>query len=273
MGFITGRSKRAERYAFEGFNYLKNSPVAQNFLSQGVAGNDILRTGYADPGVGANRAIAGLLGVGGDPEAANAAFRNYLGSSGYNFRLNEGLRAITGNQAASGLLNSGATLKALNKYGQELASSEFQNYLGQLGGLSASGLGAAGQLAQGGLSTLQTIGSAGTSGGANAAQYTGDQGSGLFGTIVGSVLGAFSDARLKKNIQHWATDKHGIKWYHYEWTDEAKEKYDMPDGKQVGVMAQDLVGTKYANAVGERDGYRTVHYWMLPTDEVEAEAA
>ena len=46
---------------------------------------------------------------------------------GYQFRLSQGTQAITGNAAARGLLQSGATAQALTRYGQDLASQEYGN--------------------------------------------------------------------------------------------------------------------------------------------------
>jgi hypothetical protein len=46
---------------------------------------------------------------------------------GYQFQMDEGRRAIEGSRAASGLLNSGATGKALLDYGQGLADQTYQN--------------------------------------------------------------------------------------------------------------------------------------------------
>jgi hypothetical protein len=45
----------------------------------------------------------------------------------YAFRLSQGQEAIDRSAAAGGTLNSGGTLKALARYGQGLASTEFQN--------------------------------------------------------------------------------------------------------------------------------------------------
>jgi hypothetical protein len=44
---------------------------------------------------------------------------------GYQFNLNEGNKAINSAAAARGLGNSGATLKALTRYGQDYASNEY----------------------------------------------------------------------------------------------------------------------------------------------------
>lgn len=46
---------------------------------------------------------------------------------GYQFRMDEGLKAINAMAANRGSLDSGATLKALNEYGQDYASNEYQN--------------------------------------------------------------------------------------------------------------------------------------------------
>lgn len=46
---------------------------------------------------------------------------------GYQFRLDEGLKAIRRGAAASGGRGSGATMKALQRYGQNYASGEYQN--------------------------------------------------------------------------------------------------------------------------------------------------
>lgn len=105
-------------------------------------------------GVGANTAAANLLGVGANPGAQDNAFNGYLNSTGYKFQLGQGMDAITQNAATRGLLNSGATLKAGEGYGQNLASNYFNNYLQQLSGLTQAGtqagslVGSAGQQSQ-----------------------------------------------------------------------------------------------------------------------------
>lgn len=46
---------------------------------------------------------------------------------GYKFRLEQGMKGINAQAAARGGFDSGATLKALQRYGQEYAGGEFQN--------------------------------------------------------------------------------------------------------------------------------------------------
>jgi hypothetical protein len=46
---------------------------------------------------------------------------------GYQFRMSEGMKALERSAAARGLLQSGTTLKGIQQYGQNLASSEYEN--------------------------------------------------------------------------------------------------------------------------------------------------
>lgn len=159
---------KAAAQASQGFNYLKDNEFVQGAQTRG---------GLASANIGA------LLGLGGNQAAANAAFDQYRGSTGYQFRLGQGIDAIEQSGAARGLLNSGATMKALNEYGQGLASAEFQNYLQALGGVESTGLGAAYNTA-----------SQGTSAGQVAAQYTRAGASDIMGGL-GSALQGFSTYR------------------------------------------------------------------------------
>lgn len=81
----------------------------------------------------------------------NAAFDNFRNSTGYQFRVNEGGRALDNSYASRGVGQSGAAAKAALNYGQNIASGEFGNYLNALIGQQGVGLSAAG--AQAGVST------------------------------------------------------------------------------------------------------------------------
>jgi hypothetical protein len=102
---------------------------------------------WATSGGLANTASADLLGVNG-PNAAAAAMANYQTSPGYQWQLGQGLRAVDAGAAATGMLRSGATLKAEQTFGQGLANSDFGQYynrlfnLSQLGEKAAAGQGA-----------------------------------------------------------------------------------------------------------------------------------
>lgn len=94
----------------------------------------------------------GSISLTGDPGAvtttapsARSAFDTYRGSTGYDFRVNEGVRAV---QSAFGRnLDSGAFKKAAVRYGQGIASDEFGRYIGYLTGQQQLGLSGASALA------------------------------------------------------------------------------------------------------------------------------
>ena len=86
----------------------------------------------------------------------------------YQFRVNQGNNAIQGGAAAQGGLLSGATLKALQNYGQESASQEYQNaynrfnadqtnQYNRLSNLVGIGQNAAAQTGNAGTQTAQAI--------------------------------------------------------------------------------------------------------------------
>lgn len=108
-------------------------------------------------GIGANP------GTGGYGKYATAEFtpeQFYANQDpGYGFRFNEGLKAVDRQAAARNGLISGAALKASQRFGQDMASQEYQNAfnryqtsrtntLSPLQGLTAQGAAAAGQLGQ-----------------------------------------------------------------------------------------------------------------------------
>lgn len=72
-------------------------------------------------------------------EKQAAAFADFEASPDYNFRLSEGINALDRSAASRGLLRSGAQMKALSDYGQNTASQEYGNYLGNL--FKAAGMG------------------------------------------------------------------------------------------------------------------------------------
>ena len=111
---------------------------------------------YARP-EGGNALMAGMAPQGmatpqGAPQqtpqqAANNAFDIFKNSTGYQFRLGEGLDAVGSAYAGIGGLQSGAARRGINEYGQNFASNEFGNYLNALSGQQAVGAGAASSLA------------------------------------------------------------------------------------------------------------------------------
>jgi hypothetical protein len=64
-------------------------------------------------------------------------------SPGYSFQVQQGLRGVDAGAASQGILRSGATIKAEETLGSNLANQDFGNYWNRLQQLSGSGLDAA----------------------------------------------------------------------------------------------------------------------------------
>jgi len=93
-----------------------------------------LQSPFQQGGLTAQQQIMQLLGIGGDKTAAGygslakpfgeAEFR---ADPGYAFRQSEGMKALERSAAARGNLLSGGTMKGIQRFGQDLASQEYQN--------------------------------------------------------------------------------------------------------------------------------------------------
>ena len=91
-----------------------------------------LQEPYRAAGITAQNQLLNLLGLSGNTAAAEyGKFARPFGMSdfqadpGYAFRLSEGMKALEASRAAKGGLLSGATGKALQRYGQEMGSQEY----------------------------------------------------------------------------------------------------------------------------------------------------
>ncbi len=87
-----------------------------------------------------------------------AARDRFMETPGYQFRFDEGMRSVERSAAARGGLHGGGITRELIRYGQGVASGEFENYANRLSGLAGMGQG----------STVQT-GTLGVQTGANIA--------------------------------------------------------------------------------------------------------
>jgi hypothetical protein len=141
-------------------------------------------------GQGANAlTVASNLSGANGPEAAALAQQDFFTSPGYQWRLDEGMRAVDAGAAAQGMLRSGATLKGEQKFAQGLASQEFGDYYNRL--YQLSGLGANAAAATGGyeMQTGQNLGNAYL----NTAGRLGDTYTGSAGRIAGAYTGTAQD--------------------------------------------------------------------------------
>lgn len=153
---------------------------------------------YADAGRGSLSQLMGQMGPNGYFNQTYDGQDIYSDPS-YQFRLNEGLDAVQSGAAAQGGLLSGATLKALQGYGQDMASQEYQNAYNRfnadqtnrynrLSNIVGLGQNAAAQQGNAGMQTAQAVAN-NTMSGANAQAAgqiaAGNRTANNFGAILG----------------------------------------------------------------------------------------
>ncbi len=154
---------------------------------------------FVDSGTGATTRSADLLGLNG-ADAAASGMAGFQASPGYGYALGEGLKGVDHAAASNGLLRSGATLKAEQTLGANLANQDFGAYMGRLNTLSGTGLQAASGQANS-TSTFNALMSGQSSGqqqttvgqGVNDASIYGNAASGLVNAAgVANKAGAFN---------------------------------------------------------------------------------
>jgi len=121
----SSKAAKAQRKAAE-----SSAAIQREMFDKQAALQEPFRQG----GLTAQNQIMQLLGIGGD---ANAPGYGSLAKSfgtdqfqqdpGYAFRQSEGMKALERSAAARGGLLSGGTLKGIQRFGQDLASQEYQN--------------------------------------------------------------------------------------------------------------------------------------------------
>jgi hypothetical protein len=82
--------------------------------------------------------------------------------------------------------------------------------------------------------------------------------SGLMG-LGGAGIMKYSDERLKTNIEKVGSLENGLNLYSYNY----KDGYDLPEGKQIGVMAQEVEAIMPEAVVEMDNGFKAVNYAML----------
>ena len=89
---------------------------------------------YREGGTTAQNQLMQLLGIGGDQNAQgygryakDFGMSDFTTDPGYQFRLEQGMKALNASAAAKGMGMSGANIKGATEYGQNLGSQEYQN--------------------------------------------------------------------------------------------------------------------------------------------------
>ena len=147
---------------------------------------------WRETGANALTVASNLAGANG-PDAAQAALGDFYTSPGYQWRLDEGMRAVDSAAAARGMLRSGATLKEEQRHAQGLASGEFENYYNRLYNLSGQGL---------------TAGQAGLGVSNNAAQGAllgANAQSSIYGNTFSNLGNTANDLLSNKQFQGWVS--------------------------------------------------------------------
>jgi hypothetical protein len=137
---------------------------------------------YNTQGQAGLTASSDLLGLNG-PDAATAAMGNFKTSPGYAWSLDQGLRAVDAGAAASGMLRSGATLKAEQTFGTGLADKEFGDYYNRLFSLANMGENAAAKTGANAIQTGQGIAGTDVSTGAQLSSIYGNAAKGIGSTV------------------------------------------------------------------------------------------
>ena len=172
----------------------KGQAQANAAIQQGITTATNQLSPWTSTGVPANKQESDLLGLNGQP-AADTAMSTYQQSPGYQWQLGQGLRAVDAGAAASGMLRSGATLKAEQSFGQGLANTDFGNYWNRLQQLSQNGLTAAGGIAN-----------AATGGAANIAQTDASAAnatSSIYGNVAKSIGTSANGLLNNPGVQDW----------------------------------------------------------------------
>lgn len=121
----SGKAAKAQRQAAEAAGRQQESA----FEKQAA-----LQEPFRQGGLTAQNEIMQLLGIGGDKAAAGYGSlaqpfgaQQFQQDPGYAFRQSEGMKALERSAAARGNLMSGSTMKGIQRFGQDLASQEYQN--------------------------------------------------------------------------------------------------------------------------------------------------
>lgn len=130
----------------------QNNALAANMYGQNAARLDP----YVQSGIQPNALLAGAMGYG-DQAGYQNAFRNFVNNSDYGFQFGEGANRVNSGYAGAGTLQSGAAMKGLEQFRQNLQSGYRGEFNNLLANQQAVGLGAGSALAGVGQNYVNTV--------------------------------------------------------------------------------------------------------------------
>ena len=153
-----------------------------------------LQAPFREAGLAGQNRLLEYLGLGGDKGAAGygkyatAEFTPAMFQTdpGYAFRMSEGLKALERSAAQRGGLLSGATLKGIQRYGQDLASQEYTNAFNRYQAQRTGTLNPLQALAGTAQTGATTLGQQAGQMGANIQNALGAYGAGQAANIIGA---------------------------------------------------------------------------------------
>lgn len=197
----------------------------------------------------------------------NDFMNNWQTDPGYQFRMDEGAKAINAAASARGNYNSGATMKSLARYAQDYGSNEYNNayqrQYNRLSSLAGIGNSTNSMMGQNGQNYANQVSQnqLGVGNAAAASQIAqANRNSSMAGGALAGLLSYFSDERLKINITPLSKDdisemKKILKAYAYNYKSD-----EFGTGDWVGVMAQDLEKSKLGKTlvVEDKNGHKMI---------------
>lgn len=189
-------------------------------------------------------------GSGGAAGGQQGALSNWANSGGMQFLMDTMQKGVTSSKAAQGLLKSGSYGTALQDRAMGLGSTYLNQYMDNLFKFSNLGLGAGGLMA-------------------SAGQYSkgqgatpGKQGAAPMILQAASMIPGISDERLKENVEFIERRADGLGLYSWNYKQDAP--INLPKGRFVGVMAQEVAELR-PELLGEPvNGYLTVKAPLFP---------
>jgi len=171
-----GAANRAADLEYKMFQ--ENQAAQKPFLEAGYKGQNRLMDLL---GLSANTGVGGYGSM-----ARNFSMKDFEQDPGYAFRMSEGLKALDRTAASRGGMFSGAALKGATRYGQDMASQEYQNAYNRYQTNRAGILNPLQSLAGQGQTTANTLGAAGQNYATNAGNAYMNAGNAAASGYVGS---------------------------------------------------------------------------------------